>query len=60
MALNELHESANQHEEFDPLSDPEERRVLHAALDSFRCVFQYSTQPSPSLTSMLAPRVRAK
>lgn len=23
-------------EEFDPLSDPEERRVLYAALDSFR------------------------
>lgn len=24
--------------EFDPLADPEERRVLFAALDSFRCV----------------------
>lgn len=25
-------------EVFDPLDDPEERRVLYAALDSFRCV----------------------
>lgn len=24
--------------EFDPLADPEERRVLFTALDSFRCV----------------------
>lgn len=24
--------------EFDPLADPEERRVLFATLDSFRCV----------------------
>lgn len=24
--------------DYDPLSDPEDRRVLFAALDSFRCV----------------------
>lgn len=29
-----------QGEQFDPLSDPEERRVLYAALDSFRYAYQ--------------------
>lgn len=28
--------TAEQRHEYDPLVDPEERRVLHAALDSFR------------------------
>lgn len=27
--------------DFDPLADPEERRVLFATLDSFRCVKLY-------------------
>lgn len=34
--LDDVGQMAAQHEDIDPLSDPEERRVLHAALDSFR------------------------
>ena len=37
MAHDSSHD-ASQEDMFDPLSDPEERRVLYAALDSFRYV----------------------
>lgn len=36
MASENQDDPVNGEEELDPLSDPEERRVLYAALDSFR------------------------
>lgn len=36
MASGHEVENGEEREDFDPLSDPEEQRVLYAALDSFR------------------------
>ena len=38
MEVDRTFDEHNENLEFDPLSDPEERRVLYAALDSFRFV----------------------